>query len=88
MDIEVRSITDGDVEAFRRSLIENFGGDVSDEEGALDRFRDLFETSRTFAGGYAADGRDDHRQRAPHASQARHPSGAHAWPPRRGPRPW
>jgi predicted acetyltransferase len=49
MDIEVRSITDGDVEAFRRSLIENFGGDVSDEEGALDRFRDLFENSRTFA---------------------------------------
>ena len=46
---EVRTITDDDVDLFRKRVPMGFGEDPSDDEGARQRFTDVFENDRMFA---------------------------------------
>ncbi len=49
MAIDIRSITDNEIAAFRQVISRAFGGDAKDDEESLQRFRDQVDLDRTYS---------------------------------------
>jgi predicted acetyltransferase len=46
---DVRAVTEDEIDLFRARLSRAFGGDADEDDGARDRFLEIFEIDRTFA---------------------------------------